>query len=261
LIGPSADRFHRLIIFTSGNAANGSPNGRFRAVGVSERSIRPNNDPFGQLCAAVVRPPFSEVMRASSATPCTKLSTNEPAINLGSMDRLPGDYVAGHALGTSYALDALPDEATLRVDLQTVVRAYRALTYRGGADADVETQSEVADEFGLQKSATVVETRKYAYHRKVERSRTATKKAKEFHGTRCQACELSFPERYGGIGQGFIEAHHLKPISSLEEGVAVAYDVAADFAVLCSNCHRMIHRYADPSDLKSFRAIIQANKS
>jgi hypothetical protein len=27
---------------------------------------------------------------------------------------------------------------------------------------------------------------------------------------------------------------------SLEEEFAVHYDIAADFAVLCSNCHRMI---------------------
>ncbi len=59
-------------------------------------------------------------------------------------------------------------------------------------------------------------------------------KAKQFHGARCQAWELSFPERYREIGEGYIEAHHLKPISSLEEGVPVHYDVAADFAVLCS---------------------------
>jgi 5-methylcytosine-specific restriction protein A len=179
-------------------------------------------------------------------------------IDLGSMARLPGDYVAGHALGVSYSLDSLPVEVILRADLQTIVRAYRALTYRGGIDADVETQTDVAEEFALSQSTTIIETRKYAYHRKIERSRTATKKAKEFHGTRCQGCDLSFPERYGKIGEGFIEAHHLKPISSLEEGVAVAYDIAADFAVLCSNCHRMIHRSADPSDLAQFRKIIQA---
>jgi 5-methylcytosine-specific restriction protein A len=35
-------------------------------------------------------------------------------IDLGSNAKLPGDYVAGHALGTSYTLDALPNEATLR---------------------------------------------------------------------------------------------------------------------------------------------------
>ena len=37
---------------------------------------------------------------------------------------------------------------------------------------------------------------------------------------------------------------HLRAISALEEGVAVTCDIAADFAMLCSNCHRMIHRYA-----------------
>jgi 5-methylcytosine-specific restriction protein A len=44
-------------------------------------------------------------------------------IDLGSDERLPGDYVAGHALGVTYTLDALPDEATLRRDLQNAVRA------------------------------------------------------------------------------------------------------------------------------------------
>jgi 5-methylcytosine-specific restriction protein A len=67
---------------------------------------------------------------------------------------------------------------------------------------------------------------------------------------------LSFPERYGEIGDGFIEAHHLKPISTLEEGISVDYDVATDFAVLCSNCHRMIHRAADPSNLQAFKALL-----
>jgi 5-methylcytosine-specific restriction enzyme A len=177
-------------------------------------------------------------------------------IELGSADRLPGDYVAGHALGLSYSLQSLPDEKILRSDLQTIVRAYHALTYRGGTDADVETQTDVKAEFELPVSASIIETRKYAYHRKIERNRTAAQNAKKFHGTRCQACGLDFSERYGEIGKGFIEAHHLRPIAALEEGVAVKYDVASDFSVLCSNCHRMIHRTADPSDLAAFKKLI-----
>jgi 5-methylcytosine-specific restriction protein A len=182
-------------------------------------------------------------------------------IDLGSTARLPGDYVAGHALGTSYRLHALPTEATLRTDLQNVVRAYRALTFRGGIEGDVEPQAELEDEFKIPAQATVIETRKYAFHRKVERNRTAAKQAKKFHGTICQACDLDFEKRYGSIGKGFIEAHHLKPIASLEEGVAVTYDVAADFAVLCANCHRMMHRSDDPSNLMLFRQRVQSNKS
>jgi 5-methylcytosine-specific restriction enzyme A len=65
--------------------------------------------------------------------------------------------------------------------------------------------------------------------------------------------------RCGEIGRGFIEAHHLRPIATLEEGVPVEYDVAADFAVLCSNCHRMIHRFGDASDLAAFCKFINAN--
>jgi 5-methylcytosine-specific restriction enzyme A len=182
-------------------------------------------------------------------------------IDLGSNARLPGDYVAGHALGTTYTLDALPTEETLRTDLQNVVRAYRALTYRGGIEGDVEPQAELEDEFKIPAQATVIETRKYAFHRKVERNPTAAKQAKKFHGTRCQACDLDFVERYGAIGKGFIEAHHLRSIASLEEGVAVTYDLANDFAVLCANCHRMIHKSDDPSDLNKFRLMVQSIKS
>ena len=99
------------------------------------------------------------------------------------------------------------------------------------------------------------------YHRKVERNRTAARQAKKFHGVICQACDLNFVQRYGAIGKDFIEAHHLKPIATLEEGVVVTYDVKTDFAVLCANCHRMIHRSADPSDLATFRELVQPNKS
>src|SRR5262249_8139640 len=115
-------------------------------------------------------------------------------IKLGSNARLPGDYVAGHALGTTYTLSALPDETRLRSDLQALVRAYRALTYRGGIDADVEGQTDLVEEFGIAAQTSITEVRKYAYHRKIERNRTAAHHAKKFHGTRCQACDLDFGE-------------------------------------------------------------------
>ena len=48
-------------------------------------------------------------------------------------------------------------------------------------------------------------------------------------------------------------------IASLEEGTPIKYDVATDFAVLCPNCHQMVHRFHDPSDLGAFRAMLKAN--
>jgi hypothetical protein len=75
-------------------------------------------------------------------------------------------------------------------------------------------------------------------------------------GADVKRAQSTFGECYGPVGQGYIEAHHLRPISTLGEGVVVTYDVATDFAVLCPNCHRMIHRLADPSNLDALRAVL-----
>jgi hypothetical protein len=42
------------------------------------------------------------------------------------------------------------------------------------------------------------------------------------------------------------------PISELK-GQRVSLDPAHDFAVLCANCHRMIHRFEHPEDIEAFR--------
>ena len=173
-------------------------------------------------------------------------------IDLGSTAQLPADYCAGHAMGKTYAAGALPPNETLVADLNAAVEAYRALTFKGGLDPSLEPD----DDDPPSASASLVELRRYKMHRRIERNRKAAREAKRHHGLRCQACDLEFEERYGELGKGFIEARHLRPISSLEEGVAVSYDAATDFAVLCSNCHRMIHRTDDPSDLEGFRQLV-----
>lgn len=58
----------------------------------------------------------------------------------------------------------------------------------------------------------------------------------------CEVCGFDFSAIYGSIGEGFCEVHHLSPLSAADESVATAL---ADLAVLCSNCHRIIHR-SDP---------------
>ena len=172
------------------------------------------------------------------------------SIDLGSNARLPGDYVAGHALGIRYELADLPGDEELGRDLRNAVRAYRALTFRGGLDTDVD--AEVSDNVTTP-AETLVEIRRYRLHARIERNPRAVREAKRHHGTRCQVCGMSFTDVYGLIGEGFIEAHHLRPIASLEEGVPVKYDVSTDFAVLCANCHRIIHRTQNPSDIAALR--------
>lgn len=55
---------------------------------------------------------------------------------------------------------------------------------------------------------------------------------------RCEACCFDFEATYGERGRGFIECHHTKPIHTLLPGTKTKL---ADLALLCSNCHRMVH--------------------
>ncbi|NTV45997.1 MAG: hypothetical protein HGB11_05650 [Chlorobiales bacterium] len=58
----------------------------------------------------------------------------------------------------------------------------------------------------------------------------------------CEVCGFDFFATYGKLGYGLCEVHHLKPLSASNESVTTMLD---DLAVLCSNCHRIIHR-SDP---------------
>ena len=55
----------------------------------------------------------------------------------------------------------------------------------------------------------------------------------------CEVCGFDFSATYGALGNGFCEVHHLVPLSASSESVTTTLD---DLAILCSNCHRVIHR-------------------
>jgi predicted HNH restriction endonuclease len=70
----------------------------------------------------------------------------------------------------------------------------------------------------------------------------------------CEVCGFSFTEKYGKLGEGFIEAHHLFPISQLTEETETKID---DIALVCSNCHRMLHRRRPWLTLVELKSLLQ----
>ena len=97
-------------------------------------------------------------------------------------------------------------------------------------------------------------------HKIRERNRKLVKNKKEAvqesTGTlACEVCGFDFQEFYGEIGDGFSECHHLIPISELNHEKRVSL---ADLAIVCANCHRMIHRSRPMKSIESMREIIQA---
>ena len=63
--------------------------------------------------------------------------------------------------------------------------------------------------------------------------------ARAYHGTICQTCGFDFGAVYGELGAGYIECHHLNPLG--EQGGNAQEVTVREVAVLCSNCHRIIH--------------------
>ncbi len=96
-------------------------------------------------------------------------------------------------------------------------------------------------------------------HKIRERSTSAVKKKKEVVLRRkgrllCEACGFDFEKKYGNIGKGFAECHHIKPLSDLRPNQKTKL---RDLSILCSNCHRMIHRTKPMLSLSEFRKILR----
>ncbi len=83
----------------------------------------------------------------------------------------------------------------------------------------------------------------YRMHRYRERNSSLVQRVKlravERGLLACEVCDFDFGKMYGAIGQGFIECHHTVPVSEYEPGQVTR---AGDLALVCSNCHRMLHR-------------------
>lgn len=84
--------------------------------------------------------------------------------------------------------------------------------------------------------------RRLVQHMRVERDRrlVESKKREALEQGRllCEACGFDFAETYGAIGAGFCEVHHRKPLSNS----GAIRTPLRELAIVCSNCHRMLHR-------------------
>lgn len=168
---------------------------------------------------------------------------------------LAADYEAGNIIALFYPADALPSNEVLVADLARMLSKYQMLVYSTAAMLGSSLEPEEQD------NVLIEDHTAFRMHRAIERNQQVAKKVKEAHGYECEACGFSFPESYPGIERSrYIEAHHLLPVHELK-GQRVTRNPKTDFAVLCANCHRMIHRYPNPSDLAGFKATLKAENS
>lgn len=116
---------------------------------------------------------------------------------------------------------------------------------------------------GFQKESTSLISaieggRRLVTHYRIERNAglAAAKKATvlEQHGRlECECCRFDFFVAYGAKGEGFCEVHHRQPLSELDKPKETALE---DLAVVCANCHRMLHRGPQFLSVEELRAFL-----
>jgi putative restriction endonuclease len=73
----------------------------------------------------------------------------------------------------------------------------------------------------------------------------------------CEACGFDFVKTYGEIGNNFIEAHHIKPISKMKDGDKTKIE---DIVMVCSNCHSMMHRKKPWLTVEQVKKIVKKHR-
>jgi 5-methylcytosine-specific restriction endonuclease McrA len=68
-------------------------------------------------------------------------------------------------------------------------------------------------------------------------------------------CAFDFEETYGSLGREYAHVHHLRPLAADGQ----RRTTLSDMAIVCANCHAMIHRGGACRSLKEVSAIVMAH--
>lgn len=169
-------------------------------------------------------------------------NANGVYMKLGNFRRWDPEYIkdgkTGLAKGNKDEEVVWREFATASGKLAAVVAGIRNAV---NADDPIDRQLQGIDEPDIHEAAEgKVLTR---LHRVRERSRKLVEAKKKqalakFGKLACEACGFDFQKRYGNAGVGLIDVHHVRPLHTLQLDQKTHLD---DLALLCANCHRVVH--------------------
>jgi 5-methylcytosine-specific restriction enzyme A len=99
----------------------------------------------------------------------------------------------------------------------------------------------------------------YKLHKLRERDSDIVKHKKRqalslFGHLECEVCVFNFHKFYGDIGFGYIECHHRTPLFKFKAETKTRLE---DLALVCANCHRMLHKSIDTLSIEELRMQIK----
>lgn len=188
-------------------------------------------------------------IHADKPNESTFRNANGVFMKLGNFARLDPNY-AGEGLSRGNQLEEkVWDEFSK--DPSHLTAAATAIRAMAGKSAPPTLPTEDEDEVGAIEGSLL-----FKEHRYRERNQGLVRRKKEavLKATGrlvCEVCAFDFTVQYGGKEGPFAECHHRRPLVTLRPGQRTRL---SDLAVVCPNCHRMLHRLSDPSDLSGLRS-------
>lgn len=73
----------------------------------------------------------------------------------------------------------------------------------------------------------------------------------------CEVCGFDFAEFYGNQGFGFAECHHNIPVHQLSKDHKTKL---SELSIVCSNCHRILHRSRPMVSVRELRQIVKSRQ-
>lgn len=163
------------------------------------------------------------------------------------------DHVGAKTHSSHLDAEVLADFLDRPDEMQEAARLIRAAIANGTGDPHVNLMT--SDDFTAREGRVLL-----ARHLRRERNpklrrRKLASILKAGHQLSCEACAFNFAESYGPRGEGYIEVHHVVPLHIAGEGETRL----SDLALLCSNCHRMVHRSKDWLTIAELKDLVEAN--
>ncbi|MFD5366467.1 HNH endonuclease [Streptomyces sp. NPDC127103] len=169
------------------------------------------------------------------------------------------DYPGKPTNGNALDVEVMNDFLTRPADMAEVAKRIRSgLTT--GEFADLPPEAEEEDDYSAPEGRLLLRRHRTRERDKRLRKRKIDAVLRQGRRLACEACDFDFEEAYGDRGRGYIECHHIVPLHEAGEGRTKL----SDLALICANCHRMIHRRAPwptPKDLRSIVKSRQQNRA
>lgn len=171
--------------------------------------------------------------------------------------RAPRHFYVADDTGDLYPMKALwaashrPRIMPARFKPKDAIWGFDALGYEiaklsAGAVAEAAAALDAQAEEGQRYRAEVT---------RIRRNAKIVAEAKAHYGPTCQACGFDFEQFYGERGRDYIECHHVDPLSG-QDGKGDVTTIE-ELAMLCSNCHRMVHRTNPCLTIEELREVIE----